>query len=100
MRINISSHYSKEISPHSFQEANTRIFGSISFDKTLKDCLETKKYTEIISDYVGSDNVKPTWLHIFVANILLRSNRVNLLSFGLAPTLRIYQVYFRLIFSI
>ncbi|CAF4499513.1 unnamed protein product [Rotaria sp. Silwood1] len=74
-----------------FQEASKKMIGLNTFHKTLKTCLENENYVEIISDYVGSNIVKPIWLYIYASNIIVKSQRVKLLKCGNKPTLKVYQ---------
>ncbi|UJR23545.1 hypothetical protein I4U23_026534 [Adineta vaga] len=74
-----------------FQEAAKKIFGSNSFHKTLKKCLQSNHYTMILSDYVGSDLIKPIWLYMFVSTTMLQSQRVNLLKINTELTMKVYQ---------
>ncbi len=76
----------------SFQEASKKLIGDNAFHKTLKNCLEKNNYIEMVSDYVGSNIIKPIWLYIYVAKETMKSQRVELFRYNNKPTLKVYQV--------
>ncbi len=76
----------------SFQEVSKQLIGDNVFHKTLKTCLQENNYIEIISDYVGSNIIKPIWLYIYVSDKTIQSQRVKLLKDNNKSTLKVYQV--------
>ncbi|CAF0900187.1 unnamed protein product [Adineta ricciae] len=74
-----------------FQESAKKVFGSYSLHKTIIQCLQNHQYTMILSDYVGSNVIKPIWLYLFVTNVILQSERLHLLTINGETTLKVYQ---------
>lgn len=76
-----------------FQEAAKKVFGANNFHKRLTTCLQQRGYVKILSDYVGSDLIKPIWLYIYVrSSSASQPQRVHLLDINGAATLRVSPV--------
>jgi hypothetical protein len=91
-QYNLFAEILKNVICYSFQEASKKLIGSNSFHQTLNDCLQHNNYIEIISDYVGSNIVRPIWLYIYVLNTTMQSQRVKILNYNKGPILKVYQV--------